>query len=262
MAEQSFPSRIGIGIDTGGTCTDALVYEFATGTILATGKAATTREDLSWGIGTALDSLPSDLLHRADIIMLSTTLATNACVEGKGGRAKLLLIGTPQQVLTRIDAEHDYGLQPDDVLCVPCASSFDGRIAEEPDWETLFTTSADWFAAADALSVAELYATHNGAVRERFAKTLLTERFDVPVICGHEVADELNMIERGTTALLNARLLPLVSGFMNAVEEALAARGVRAPVMIVRSDGSLMSEELGRIRPVETILSGPAASAL
>ncbi|MDR1421320.1 MAG: hypothetical protein LBI64_00445, partial [Coriobacteriales bacterium] len=96
----------------------------------------------------------------------------------------------------------------------------------------------------------------------RFAKTLLTERFAVPVICGHEVADELNMIERGTTALLNARLLPLVSGFMNAVEDALAARGVRVPVMIVRSDGSLMSEELGWIRPVETILSGPAASAL
>jgi N-methylhydantoinase A/oxoprolinase/acetone carboxylase beta subunit len=83
--------KIGIGIDTGGTCTDAVAYDFETGTVLAKGKELTTREDLSVGIGRALDALPQELIREASLISLSTTLATNACVENKGGRAKLLI---------------------------------------------------------------------------------------------------------------------------------------------------------------------------
>ena len=78
--------KLGIGIDTGGTYTDAVVYDFETGEVLAGAKSLTTREDLSVGIGGALDKLPADLLRQAKLASLSTTLATNACVEGKGGR--------------------------------------------------------------------------------------------------------------------------------------------------------------------------------
>ena len=58
----------GIGIDTGGTYTDAVIYDFDTRTVLAAGKSPTTRQDLSLGIGQALDTLPAELLRRAEVV--------------------------------------------------------------------------------------------------------------------------------------------------------------------------------------------------
>ena len=82
--------KTGIGIDTGGTYTDAVIFDFESKAILGTSKALTTKDDLTTGILEALDALPIDLLRAAEIVSLSTTLATNACVEDKGGLAKLI----------------------------------------------------------------------------------------------------------------------------------------------------------------------------
>ena len=60
--------KIGIGIDTGGTCTDAVIYRFEDKKILAYGKSPTTKNDLSIGIGNALDVLPKDLINEAEVI--------------------------------------------------------------------------------------------------------------------------------------------------------------------------------------------------
>lgn len=84
---------VGIGIDTGGTYTDAVVYDFETKEVLCSGKSLTTKRDLTIGIRNALDVLSEESMKRAEFISLSTTLATNACVEGIGGRVKLVFIG-------------------------------------------------------------------------------------------------------------------------------------------------------------------------
>jgi N-methylhydantoinase A/oxoprolinase/acetone carboxylase beta subunit len=251
----------GIGIDTGGTCTDAVLFDFDTRTVLAKGKALTTREDLSQGILAAIDALPAPLLAQAKIVALSTTLATNACVEGKGGRARLLLFGTPRKVLEWVDAKTRYGLNDNDVLCVDTRRDAENGSAG-PDWDALLSEHGAWLDSADALSVAETWSFENGSAYEKQAKALLEQRFGVPVVMASELAGELNVLERGATALLNARLLPIIHSFMKAVHSALAARGISAPVMMVRSDGSLMVDSLAHTRPVETILSGPAASVL
>lgn len=104
--------KIGIGIDTGGTCTDAVVYQFENHKILAYAKTVTTKDNLSIGIGNALDGLPRDLVDKSEVIALSTTLATNACVEGKGGRAKLVMFGINPDTVRRVGNE--YGLSMDD----------------------------------------------------------------------------------------------------------------------------------------------------
>src|SRR5690554_3116415 len=93
--------RLGIGIDTGGTYTDAVLYDFESKTILHSSKSLTTKDDLAVGIGGALDKLPDDLMRQAEIVSLSTTLATNACVEEKGGRGKLVFIGGDEDVILR-----------------------------------------------------------------------------------------------------------------------------------------------------------------
>ena len=252
----------GIGIDTGGTYTDAVIYNFETGTVAAKAKSPTTHHDLSLGIGRALDALPEDLLKKASIVSLSTTLATNACVENKGGRAKLVLVGTEKSTLERVGADKKYGLNYDDVLCVESAASFDGRKVEQPDWEKVIDENHEFFSGAEALGVAGLGALKNGGVTEISARDALTARYNVPFVMASELAAELNIMERGATALLNARLLVVIGRFMDAVDKALKSRGINCPRMIVRSDGGLMTDELARQRPVETILSGPAASVM
>ena len=252
----------GIGIDTGGTYTDAVVYDFDTCTVLAQEKTPTTHHDLSLCIGHALDLLPASLVAQADRISLSTTLATNACVEHKGGRARLVLMGTTRKTLAWIGADKKYGLLDDEVLCLDTKGSFDGKVVDHPDWDAVMAENDAFFAQAEALSVAEMNAPRNGAACELAARDALAARYPVPVVMASELVDDLNMMERGATALLNARLLPVIESFMNAVDTALHARGLTPAQMIVRSDGSLMTDSLARLRPVETILSGPAASVI
>ena len=254
--------KIGIGIDTGGTCTDAVAYDFETGTFLAKGKSLTTRENLTIGIGQALDMLPPEFIREASLISLSTTLATNACVENKGCRAKLLIFGLTDEYIRRFDAETKYGFKYENVRCVDTHGSADGLIVDEPDWDTVVSELGDWLSDADALSAAELYAISNGAPCEKRAKELSEELYGLPLVCASDLTSELNVITRGATALLNARLLPIVREFVEAALTDFAARQCKAPVMIIRSDGSLMTEKLSLFRPVETILSGPSASVL
>ena len=106
----------GIGIDTGGTCTDVVIYDTEQGRVLASAKDQTTRPDLKTGILKALRQIPEALRPQADYVALSTTLATNACVEGKGGRAGLILIGAHPKVVARNGPA--YGLPPLSQLCL------------------------------------------------------------------------------------------------------------------------------------------------
>ena len=252
---------IGIGIDTGGTFTDAVAYDLDLKRVLHAAKAQTTKEDLSIGIGNALDSLPRDLLEKAEMVSLSTTLATNACVENKGGRAKLLFIGVDKWVVEWVGKE--CGL-PDveEIFFLDGKRNTEGAFAGEPDWHDLLTNGARWIEGARAVGIVELNAMDNNAVLEKRAKDLIVREFKVPVICGYELFSDLNSIKRGSSILLNARLIPLISEFMQATRSALSARAISAPIVIVRSDGSLMSEEFAIQHPVETLLCGPAASVM
>ena len=254
--------KIGIGIDTGGTCTDAVAYDFETGTFLAKGKSLTTRENLSIGIGKALDMLPQEHIRDALMVSLSTTLATNACLEDKGGRAKLMIFGLTDELITRFDAEVKYGLKSGYVRCVDTTGSADGLTVTEPDWESVVSEHGEWLRDADALSAAELYSMNNGAPCENRIKKMAGEIFGLPCVCASEFTNELDVLVRGATAMLNARMFPIVNEFVEAAISDFKKRGCRAPVMVVRSDGSMMSSDLSRSRPVETILSGPAASVL
>ncbi|MBR4703556.1 MAG: hydantoinase/oxoprolinase family protein [Oscillospiraceae bacterium] len=253
--------KIGIGIDTGGTYTDAVIYQFDTKEVLSSAKALTTKEDLSVGILNALRKLDQTLLPQAEVAALSTTLATNACVEGKGGRAKLLFIGLDEETLRRVGGK--YGLDgTDEVYAYPGAGSYDGQELPHPDWETITREAQDWLRDAEGLGIVELYAMNNGAVAEREAKKRLLKLRDLPTVCSSELFSGLNSVQRGSGTLLNAKLVPIIRGFMDAVTRAFRALGITAPVVVVRSDGSLMSESFSRLRPVETILCGPAASVL
>lgn len=253
--------KLGIGIDTGGTYTDAVIYDFESNSVLSSGKALTTKHDLSIGIGNVLDALDQELLRRAKVISLSTTLATNACVEGKGGRAKLLFIGVDRGTIERVGKS--YGFRNNgELYCLEAEGSFDGSVVPSPDWDRLLSDTEEWLKDAEGLGIVERYATKNGAAVEKTAKQLFSERYDIPVVTGSELFSGLNSVQRGSGTLLNARLVPIIRDFLVSIKKALARRNISAPVIIVRSDGSLMSEEASVLRPVETILCGPASSVM
>lgn len=253
--------KIGIGIDTGGTCTDAVIYQFEKKEILAFGKTPTTKDDLSKGIGNILDQLPRELVDQAEVIALSTTLATNACVENKGGRAKLIFFGVNPGNVTRVGNE--YGLALDDsLLFIDSKTRPNGEIVEYPDWEEFRSNIHEWLRDCDAVGIVEMFAQKSGAELEKTAREIIQEEMGIPVVCGYSLFSESNIIKRGASALLNARLIFVIEEFLAAVKKALDDRNIKAPFVIVRSDGSLMTGEFTASRPVETLLCGPVASVM
>lgn len=254
--------KLGIGIDTGGTYTDAVVYDFESGEILGSAKALTTPEDLTVGILGAIDALPAERTKRAQVISLSTTLATNACVEDRGGRARLIFFGGDRDTIDKYGAR--YGLPPSEEIYIQESfTDFSGNVEREPDWERFRRGLETGFEDLDGVGIIEMNAMHNGAVVEKKAKAIFQERYDLPVVCGHELFSELNCLQRGSSTLLNAGLFPVIRTFLESVKRALDVRGIRPEsLVIVRSDGGLMSEKFAALRPVETLLCGPAASAI
>ncbi len=252
--------RLGLGIDTGGTYTDAVIYNFESEKVMASGKALTTKDDLVDGIINSLTQLPNELVQKVCLVSLSTTLATNACVEGKGSRGQLVLIGYDKDIVERIGPK--YGL-PDvkDIIMISGGHGQYGQVIREPDWDTLKRAVFDCKSRVDAFGVVEYWGVRNPDF-ERKAKKMIREWTGLPVVSAHETTMEINSLRRAATILLNARLIPLINELIEAVKNALKEMGVNAPLMVVRGDGSLMAEEFAREHPVETLLSGPAASAV
>ncbi len=211
---------IGIGIDTGGTYTDAVVYDMSTKTVVCSGKALTTKSKLEIGIANALDTLDQDYVKRAEVLALSTTLATNACVENKGSRARLLMIGVDRDLSESLsDTYASYGFQEQDQLI-----KIDGRPekifedAKDPDWEELRKMIPELFSDCDSIGIVQTFPQANGGKFEKKAKKIFQETMQVPVTTAHDMFDEVDVLKRGAGTLLNARLIPLIAEFLAAVK--------------------------------------------
>ena len=254
----------GIGIDTGGTCTDAVIYDFEKGSVLACAKTQTTHQDLRIGITKALQLLPEELLRECGHASLSTTLATNACVENRGGRGKIIFLGVNRKVFFRTFREYGFRSM-DDVMLVDCRIVSEPEESEQPDWEAFRRALPAFLEDCDCVSIVQLYAADHAGAYELRARDIIREfpQFqELPVILGNTLFGDLNAIRRGAGALLNARLVPVVYAFMEAIREVFSSLHLEIPFTIIRSDGSQMSEAFALERPVETLLCGPAASVI
>ena len=251
---------IGIGIDTGGTCTDAVVYDVSAHQVLSWSKTNTTKQDLKIGIIKALQGLDPAAVCRAEYISLSTTLATNACVENKGGRARLVFIGIPPKAIRRMSGE--YGLPPtEEIVFLKGNPRADMEEEKTPDWDA-FRKELDQFAGYDSVAIVQINPVYNNGAYEKIAAQMIEERFHIPCVRGYDLYQEINVQRRGATALLNARLLSVMKDFFDSIDASLAEMGIRLPIVIVKSNGNLMTREYAKSRPVDTLLSGPAASVM
>lgn len=251
-----------LGVDTGGTFTDAVVWCDVTERVLGKAKAPTTHDDLAAGIGSAVDGALTDAgVAPASIglVSLSTTLATNALVEGKGRRACLVLIGFDDDALDRAGLREAVG--DDAVVIAAGGHTSHGDEAQPLATDEILAAVADLVDDVDAFAVTSQFSVRNPSHEVRIRDEILRHT-GRPVTCSHELSAALNGPKRGVTALLNARLVALIEELLDAAGAMLDRRGIDAPVMIVRGNGSLVSTDFVRGRPIETILSGPAASLL
>ncbi|GHC63935.1 hydantoinase/oxoprolinase N-terminal domain-containing protein [Neogemmobacter tilapiae] len=249
-----------LGVDTGGTYTDAVLLDSEATQVIAKAKALTTRDDLSRGIGGAVDAaLAKAGVAAGDIrlVSLSTTLATNALVEGQGGRIALIFIGFAEADLARAGLAEALGGDP--VIALAGGHSHAGNEVSPLDLAALEQAVAPLAGHVAGFAVAAQFATRNPA-HEVAARDLIRRVTGRPVTCSHELSSGLNGPKRALTAVLNARLIGMIDGLIAACTGHLGRVGITAPLMVVRGDGALISAEMARERPIETILSGPAAS--
>ncbi len=249
-----------LGVDTGGTYTDAVIMDEATDTVIATAKALTTRPDLSSGIGAAIDAAVADAAISADqiaMVSLSTTLATNALVEGQGGRIALVFLGFDAAELGRAGLTD--ALRGDPVLRLSGGHDHAGVEVAPVDLDALQDGLVTLDDSISAFAVASSFATRNPA-HEIAVRDAIRAATGKPVTCSHELSAALGGPKRALTAVLNARLIGMIDGLITACEAHLVTRGINARLMVVRGDGALVSANIAREKPIETILSGPAAS--
>jgi N-methylhydantoinase A/oxoprolinase/acetone carboxylase beta subunit len=240
---------IALGIDTGGTFTDGVVIDLATKTIKAKAKALTTRQNLAIGITECIDSLTGIELTEIKLVSLSTTLATNAIVEGQGCEVGLILIGS----------EPPRKLPVKNVAVVKGGHNIKGKAKEDLDMAEVMAAIEELKDKVDAFAVSGYLSVRNPE-HELTVKKLVLDQTGYQVVCAHELTATLGFYERTVTAALNARLLPIIAELVLAMKNTMAEKGIRAPLMIVKGDGSLISEAVAKDRPIETLLSGPAAS--
>jgi len=245
-----------LGIDTGGTYTDAVIVD-SEGKVHACAKRLTTPQNLSEGIQNAIDSLPANLLKNLELVSLSTTLTTNSVVESRGSSVCVLLPGyTEKQV-------NDSGLYQllgkDSVHRVGGGHTATGEQSEALDLVEIEKIVTEQSPNVAAFSVSSIFATRNSE-HERAVMDLIAKHTDKPVIAGHALAAQLGAPRRALTATLNARMLPFIKKLLKSVESILGEYSIHAPLMIVTGDGSLVNVETAKREPLMTILSGPAAS--
>lgn len=238
-----------LGIDTGGTYTDGVIIEANTRNILKKAKARTTPADLTIGIKECIDNLAYDQLSAISMVALSTTLATNAIVEGKGCEVGIILIGK----------EPKERLPVSNYFVVGGGHNPAGTPYEPLDEEALIKALDKFKGKVSAIAISGFFSVMNPE-HELRAKEIAQERLNLPVVCGHQLSSALGFPERTVTAALNARLLPIIADWIKSIQTVMNNKAIKAPIMIVKSDGSLMDIAAALEKPIETILTGPAAS--
>jgi N-methylhydantoinase A/oxoprolinase/acetone carboxylase beta subunit len=238
---------LGLGIDTGGTYTDSVIIDTETKEIICRSKALTTRDDLIKGIVASLKGLSKT--DGISIVSLSSTLATNSIVEGKSCRVGLIVLGKKFGHTVNI-ANYAY---------IDAQLDLKGRTVKKLDMDEAKEAVESMRGKVDVLAIVGYMSVRNPS-HEETVKGLAERMLGIPVVCAHDLTSKLGFEQRANTAIINAGLIPTIIDLIKAVTKALDDLGIKAPLMIVKGDGSIMNANTAIKRPIETIMSGPASS--
>ncbi len=242
-----------LGLDVGGTHTDAVLID--EGGILASSKIPTDRGNLVATIETSIENILRDA-GKADVqwINLSTTLSTNAIVEGKTENVGMLVSSGPG-----VDPANYRSGEHFEII----TGSIDHRGTEiRPLDEKEIKNAVKKFTKGGlkAFAAVSKFSTRNPSHEKRLGEAV-GEISDF-ITLGHTLSGELNFPRRIHTAYYNSAVWRLYKSFAESVESGIRKRGLTAPINILKADGGTMPLALSKVIPVESILSGPAASIM
>jgi len=242
-----------IGIDTGGTYTDAVLLDVQSGDVLAAAKKPTTHYQLAQGTGEALAELfaggtvqPGQI----DAVCVSSTLATNSVVENKGARVAVIVIGYVKHFRLPVKA----------VVYVKGGHDIKGDEAEPLDVDYLVQLVEGLKTEVDAYGVCAAMSMKN-PTHELVTEKAIHLLDPKPVFCSHRISDLTGMQERAATAGLHAKLMPVMEEFVGGVQQAMANQNLTCPLFVVSGNGMAMTSEKVVSEAGLTVASGPACTA-
>ena len=239
-----------LGIDVGGTFTDAVVLEGSQ--LISQAKTPTTHSNVLEGILRALDKVvAADMPPKLERVVISSTIVTNALTENKLDPLLLAVMTGPGMNVT--------GRFPVEPVYVGGYVDHRGKITAQPDWgkcDALFAKGAGRTCAVSG----------KFAIREPQQEQLLAAKLQKcgygKVFLGSELSGELNFVRRTNSAYFAAAVYGLFEDFCKKVLHALYERGITAPVHILKADGGTLPLRVALEQPVEAVFTGPAASVL
>ncbi|MCK2251826.1 MULTISPECIES: hydantoinase/oxoprolinase family protein [unclassified Crossiella] len=250
--------RIRVGIDVGGTFTDAVAVSARTFELLGQVKVPTSHhhpDGVAHGIVAALTALLDQVgVAAAEVGFLAhgTTQATNALLEGDVAQVGIVGVGKGFDgwATARLRALGKLKLAPGRTLPVSYAAARDPAEAATAV-ATLRKAGAEVLVAVEPFSV-------DDPLGEQAVLAAAAEA-GIPATATHEISKLYGLTKRARTAVLNAGIMPRMLETATLVERGIAAAGITAPLMVMRCDGGVMSLAEMRSRPLLTVLSGPAA---
>ena len=265
-----------IGIDVGGTFTDFVLANRATGE-LTRYKEPSVTDDPSLSVERGLPALieragvtPGDV----ELIVHGTTLAVNAIIQRKGAHMGLVVSKGNRGVLeigrARLANSYDFTVQKEEplvrrnlVLETTARVMFDGTVIGEPqDGELEAIAEVFTEKKIDSATVMLLHSYAHPEMEHRVATRLRELIPGIPVTESAHIWPERREFERCLVALMNAYVQPLMDGYLQKLQDRVSALGVKAPIYITANNGGTLSLVTARDRPIDTILSGPASGVV
>jgi N-methylhydantoinase A len=263
-----------LGVDVGGTFTDLLLFNEATGAFWRH-KTPSTPTDSSVGILTGVDAICADAgvtPAEIELFLHGTTVATNAVLQGKGARVGLITTQGYRHIMQIARSFVPGGLagwiiwpKPQPLAALEDTVEVAGRmnaageevraIDEQEIRAALLQLKAQ---GVEAITVSLINAYTNGAHEKRIGELAREIMQDVPVSLSHEVLPEMQEYERTLTTVANAAVRPVVGNYVTNLRDKLLMAGMKGKLSLLRSDGGLMSAEKAEEHPVNILMSGPA----
>jgi len=263
-----------LGVDVGGTFTDLLLFDTATGAFWRH-KTPSTPHDSSEGILNGVTAICADAgvaANQIDYFLHGTTVATNAVLEGKGAKVGLITTEGYRDIMQIARSFVPGGLaawiiwpkpQPlaalENTVTVKGRMNADGKEVRPLD-EADVRTQLNYLKGqgVEAITVSLINAYASGAHEARIGKIAAEVLPGIPVSLSHEVLPEMQEYERTLTTVANASVRPVVGKYVSNLRNRLAKEGMTGKLSLLRSDGGLMSAAKAEEHPVSILMSGPA----
>jgi N-methylhydantoinase A len=260
-----------VGVDVGGTFTDLIVLDKASGEVRIA-KVLTTPENQAFGVLAALDAAQV-ALKRLESLNHGTTTTTNALLERKIARCGLITTQGFRDVLElgRRTRPEPYGLLGSFEPLIP--RQFRLEVPERLDAEGEVVVALD--EAAVIAAMAELAAAGCQSLVVHFLHSYRNPRHEVRVLelarehwpnryvtAGHRILSEFREYERGTTAAVNAAVQPVLAAYIERLRHELKGRGFDHELMVMQGNGGSVSAAIVSEAAVHTVMSGPASGVM